>query len=115
MELGSVLPDIAAAITLAEKKEKEAEELRKHADALIYKLFEEARKEEITDLSKPTEFERATYRGRDICGAREMRGGYCGCGSLEGHCMQVRDPKSWVGSSLKSWFREYVLSKVERF
>lgn len=45
---------------------------------------------------EPTEYERITYVGRDIEGARELKGGYMGCGSLEQHCAQSRDGKSWA-------------------
>lgn len=51
----------------------------------------------------PTDDELLTYRGRGFDGSRNSPGGYMGCGTLEEHCLQVRDPKSWVQSALPRW------------
>lgn len=52
---------------------------------------------------KPTEYELATHKGRKIDESRDPS--YCGSCSIEIHCSQVRDPKSWVHSSIKTWAR----------
>ena len=54
---------------------------------------------------KPTKYEIATHKGRQICEAREMGGGYCGSIDLEGHIAQMKDPDSWVHSSLDRWYK----------
>lgn len=59
----------------------------------------------------PTDDELLTYRGRGIDGSRNSPGGYMGCGTLEEHCLQVRDPKSWVQSALPRW-RESALAMM---
>lgn len=56
---------------------------------------------------RPTEYEIQTYEGRNICGAAELKGGYMGCGSLENHVAQMRDPDSWVHSSKDRWLKAY--------
>lgn len=50
---------------------------------------------------KPTAYELATYKGRQIDESKSPD--YCGSWSIEIHCSQVRDPESWVHSSIKRW------------
>lgn len=52
-------------------------------------------------MIKPSEYELATHKGRQADESDSP--GYCGSCSIEIHCAQVRDPKSWVHSSLKLW------------
>lgn len=52
-------------------------------------------------MKEPTNYELITHRGRQI--AESKMPGYCGSCDIETHCAQVRDPKSWVQSSLPLW------------
>lgn len=56
----------------------------------------------MTDLT-PTEDELLTHEGRKICEAKELGGGYCGSCDIETHVIQVRDPESWIHTSLHKW------------
>lgn len=63
-------------------------------------------KDQTSSSIAPTDDERLTYRGRGIDGSRNSSGGYMGCGTLEEHCRQVRDPRSWVQMALPGWRRD---------
>lgn len=50
---------------------------------------------------KPTEYELTTHNGRQIDESKSP--GYFGSCSIDVHCLQLKDPKSWVHSSIKRW------------
>jgi hypothetical protein len=84
---------------------------RSTIDILIKRIFAEVDKS-VADLANPSPWEEATYKGRNIAGSKETKGGYMGCGPIENHCMQMRDPESWVHSSVGRWFSEYLMDLI---
>lgn len=85
-------------------------DMNRRINHYINALEESIKSQDIEDLGKPTNYERLTYEGRNI--ERNKSRDYCGCGSIEGHVSQVRDPDSWIRSSLRSWFHTAVRNEM---